>query len=128
MDAVRKRAERGQLASEREGSRLYIMLDMDATESRLSGEGDMLEELLEAFRERVAFLERELERRGGEAAELRRIIAALTQRIPELPAASSQEPSESSLTSDEQPQEGARPEEQAPTERRSWWRRMFGSG
>jgi hypothetical protein len=41
---------------------------------------------VEELRARVAFLEAEVERRGASEAELRRIIAALTSRMPEIEA------------------------------------------
>ena len=85
--------------------------------------------LIEALREQVEMLRVELEEAHAANREHRRIIAALTSRIPELPAP--QEPRESPETvpempmGPEEPQE-AREEAQEPAEPRSWWRRMFG--
>jgi hypothetical protein len=53
------------------------------------------------------------------------IIAALTRRIPELEPA--QEPREGHVTeSDEADKSTAPPEQQEPSQRRSWWRAFFG--
>ena len=85
--------------------------------------------LLSEMRHRIADLRDQLaaERRANE--ENRRIIAALTQRIPEIGAPPS-EPPEAPTEATEQP---GRVEPQAQVEgaregaqRVSWWRRMFG--
>jgi hypothetical protein len=53
------------------------------------------------------------------------IIAALTERIPELEPA--QEPREGHITAPEEADKGtAPPEQQEPSQRRSWWRAFFG--
>jgi excisionase family DNA binding protein len=85
-------------------------------------------DLVEVLREQVELLRVELEEAHAANRENRRIIAALTSRIPELPAP--QEPRESSETVPEMPMgpepQEAREEAQEPAEPRSWWRRMFG--
>ena len=53
------------------------------------------------------------------------IIAALTERIPELETA--QEPRKGHVTASEEGYKGtAPPEQQEPSQRRSWWRAFFG--
>jgi hypothetical protein len=78
-------------------------------------------------------LERQLEQATERDRENRRIIAALTSRIPELPAelpAASSEPREPpEMADDEQQGRGPTPDARGPqegTERRSWWREFFG--
>ena|SRR5215218_4948384 len=89
-------------------------------------------ELVGEMRDWIAFLERELERRAGGAAGLRRIVAALTQRIPEIdpPRQSPSEQQESPETGAGLPMgsvlSAATEAAQEPPERVSWWRRMFG--
>jgi hypothetical protein len=103
----------------------------DSTGRRLTVNqaADVLGTTPEAIRGRIRRRTIAMEREAGR--ENRRIIAALTQRIPaiESPAETPQEPPESPTEATEQPDrveaqvEGA----QEGAERRSWWRRMIGS-
>ena len=86
VDAVRKRAERGQLPYEKEGNRLYILLDGDATQSGNDVEGAS-QALVSQMQVLIDSLSWQLEQANERDRETRRIIAALTQRIPELPGA-----------------------------------------
>jgi len=86
VDAVRKRAERGQLPYEKEGNRLYILLDDVATQSGYDVE-DASRALISQMQARIDSLGGQLEQANERDRETRRIIAALTQRIPELPGA-----------------------------------------
>ena len=126
-DAVRMRVKRGTLRSEKgEDGRVYVWVndapDGDPNPVRPESQVDHAwRELVDELRDRVRSLEES-------NWENRRIIAALTQHIPELEPPS--EPRESSVSATEQPgrvapqpsvesvQEGAEP--------RSWWRRMLG--
>jgi len=84
-EGIRSRIKRGTLRTVREGGRVFVILEGAPTGSGAAPSGDRAgdrAELVDELRDRVTFLERELGRRAGEAAELRRIIAALTQRIP----------------------------------------------
>jgi excisionase family DNA binding protein len=72
-DAVRMRVKRGTLEAEREGGRLYVVLDTEPTPEPT----DRTDLLIAELQDRVRSLE-EANR------ENRRIIAALTQRIPEI--------------------------------------------
>jgi excisionase family DNA binding protein len=134
IDAVRKRAERGQLPYEREGGRLYILLDAVATKSRHYVEGES-SALISAKDETIATLREQLEAEREANRENRRIIAALTSRIPELPPTSPQRPPEAPVSPAEpqsstgEPGHAERPftdEEPERGEARPWWRRMFG--
>jgi len=123
-DAVRKRASRGLLDSEKdEGGRLYIWLDDDTppTGHDTPGAGqDGRDVLIEVLREQLRE-EREANR------ENRRIIAGLVQRVPELEPA--RESPESPETASAEPYSThAPPEQQEPSQRRerSWWRGFFG--
>jgi hypothetical protein len=125
-EAVRKRVNRGTLRSDVEADgRRYVYLD---TGGDAGGDGPPTHErdaLTSEMRDRIAFLERELERRADEAGELRQIIAVLTSRIPEIEAP--REPPESPETPSE-PVPGTQtpPEPQTANERVPWWRRIFG--
>jgi len=80
--AVRKRISRGQVEYEREeDGRLYVYLSpMD----RLAD--PVRDELVNELRDRLAFLERELDHRKEESRRKDAIIAELTQRIPAIGA------------------------------------------
>ena len=83
------------------------------------------DELLEVLRDEVSHLRDQLDRERDASAELRRIVAGLVQRVPELEAApevarSPETASEGTDRGDLLPSE---PEE--PTQRRSWLYRFF---
>jgi hypothetical protein len=117
-EAVRTRLSRGTLESVKDQGRVFVLLEHDITGSGADMTGDQTA-LVESLRGQVEFLQRELDRRGEAEAELRRIIAALTQRIPEIEA-----PRETSSEAQASPTTAAGEPEAGP--RVSWWRRMFG--
>ena len=121
VEAVRKRIERGQLGHERVDGRVYVYLDGDQTESGPDVEVESTA-LISEKNARIELLERQLTEANERDRENRRIIAALTQRIPQLEAPA--EPRESPETATEQEEADARPQS---GERLPWWRRMFGS-
>ena len=125
-DAVRMRVKRGTLPSEREDGRLYVFLTSEPT----SEPTDRTDELIDELRDRVRSLEEQLGQERDANRENRRIIAALTSRIPELPSAAPEKPPEAPDTDTESRVE---PTPSEPTEgpmaegaQRSWWRRVFG--
>jgi excisionase family DNA binding protein len=143
VDAVRMRVKRGTLRSEKgEDGRVYVWVnvnpDVDQNTVHPTPQVEAYRELIDELRDRVRSLE-EANR------ENRRIIAALTQRIPELEATASPEPPGGSETAAEEPQR-VEPRSgtggpQAPSDRprdtaefpvgggsltRPWWRRVFG--
>jgi hypothetical protein len=113
--AVRMRVKRGTLPSTREGGRLYVLLDTEPTpepERPHDRTHDRTSELIATLREQL-----EAERRANE--ENRRIIAALTQRIPEIEAPPEPRESPESPAPSETPTEGSGGPQSA-SERR-WW-------
>jgi hypothetical protein len=84
------------------------------------------------MQEEIRFLRRKLDESDEANKENRRIIAALTQRIPaiEAPAADPSEPTdprESAVSGSETEAKGAVPQDSAEGEiRQSWWHRLFG--
>ena len=80
--AVRKRISRGQVEYEREeDGRLYVYLSpMDRVADPVR------DELVNELRDRLAFLERELDHRKEESRRKDAIIAQLTRRIPAIGA------------------------------------------
>jgi hypothetical protein len=130
-DAVRMRVRRGSLRSEKgEDGRVYVYVEPDQDTVHAGSEGEASGELVAELRDRVGSLERELERAHERDRENRRIIAALTQRIPEIEAPPAEPPESPTAATEQsgrvepQPQvEGV----QEAAEPRSWWRRVFGS-
>jgi hypothetical protein len=144
--AIRKRIQRGSLDKEMgSDGRVYVYLDlshaMSHPESQIHRD-PLVEELVEELRDRVAFLERALERRGIEAERYQQIVAGLTQtnnqlaaRLRELEppeAAPPKRPAEPpTVASEEEPARAEprpraeEPQEPAQEEHRSWWRRML---
>jgi hypothetical protein len=119
-DAVRMRVKRGTLKAEREGSRLYVFLTPDPT----TDPTDRTDELIDELRDRVRSLEEQLGQEREANRENRRIIAALTSRIPAIEAVP--EERESPETASET---GMREEpftdEEGPISR-PWWRKILG--
>ena len=135
--AVRKRVSRGSIDSDiGEDGRRYVYFEEDDTgadEGRPGGE-DALSEANAELRARVESLERALEAERESRRRADHIIAALTDRIPELeaPPQSAQE-AESVAESASEGESGGEPPSEERTEahsgaeRRSpWWRRIFG--
>lgn len=137
-EAVRARIQRGTLHKEKSSDgTVYVRLDADQTRSYGDRTGDVTDgqssdqsQLVGSLEEQISFLRAELVTRNEELRRKDHIIAALTERIPELPApVSSQESSEAPETASEWPGRGDVPSGQPePSEppKRSWWRRFFG--
>lgn len=127
--AVRQRLHRGTLRTEKneQGNVTVLVpetLIVSPGDSASDSPGDTREAgsesaLVEALRDQNRILEEQLREANESNRENRRIIAGLTQRIPELEA------SRASVTSSEEASKGDVPPEE---ERRSWWRRFFGFG
>ena len=135
--AVRKRVERGKLQAEHTpDGRLIVYLVTRATSRdrvRDTTQDTTTERYVRSLEDQVEYLRSQLNQERTSSAELRRIVAALTQRIPELPAgtpqAGSSEPRESpEMADDEQQGRGPAPDAGGPQEgaELSWWRRVFG--
>jgi len=127
-DAVRKRIKRHSIEWEvGSDGETYVYVDPSATVEDPSADasGQELGTLAEVLREQVEYLREQLDRAEERDRENRRIIAALTQRIPEL-----EPPRESPETASEDfPGTHAPPGAERPfteEERPSWWRRFFG--
>jgi hypothetical protein len=123
-EGVRSRIKRGTLRTERESGRVWVILDTDQPRpggAPTGGRAADRAELVDELRERVAFLERELETRTEENRRKDHLLAAALERIPAIEAPESPEtPAESA------PNTTGGPEAETPAEPRSWWRRVFG--
>src|SRR5215210_3427015 len=108
-DAVRKRIKRHSIEWETaEDGTVYVYVDASTTAEDVSADasGQELGTLAEVLREQVEHLREQLDRAEERDRENRRIIAALTQRIPEL-----EPPRESPETSSEEPHSTHAPSE-----------------
>src|SRR5215212_3494257 len=140
-EAVRNRLSRGTLKSEKEKGTVYILLQTDRSQStantandtsRYTGDrstditGDPTS-LISAKEETIRLLSEQLEAERAASAELRRIVAGLVQRVPELEPAtdSSADPREGPVTASEGADKEHAPPEQETSQRRSWWRAFF---
>src|SRR5215208_1894106 len=144
--AIRKRIQRGSLDKEMgSDGRVYVYLDLSQDKSHPESQvhrDPAVEELVEELRDRVAFLERSLERRSIEAERYQQIVAGLTQTNNQLSARVLQleapvEPpasTESREVGVQEPAEATPAPGQDTTlhtyESRSsekpWWKRVFG--
>jgi excisionase family DNA binding protein len=131
-DAIRKRIQRGTLRHEKtQEGRVFVWLDAasDATQDAAQDtyRDASQDALLSAKDETIAALREQLAQANERDRENRRIIAALTSRIPAIEAPSDER--ESPQTAREEPQR-AEPGPDAPgaqeADRRPWWRRVFG--
>ena len=126
--AVRSRIKRGTLRTTKEGGTVYVLLGggtSRANQAPNTGEPTgQSPELLEALRDQIQDLRDQLEQANERDRENRRIIAALTSRIPAIEASASPEPRESPESpADEQQGRGPLPDAgglQEPAQRR-WW-------
>ena len=136
--AIRKRIQRGSLDKEMgEDGRVYVYLDMSQDTSHPESQihrDPLVDELVEELRDRVAFLERSLERRSVEAERYQQIVAGLTQTNNQLSArvleleAPREQPGTPDTVAGEPERAGPRPDAPGPQEgaQRTWWRRVFG--
>jgi hypothetical protein len=126
-EAVRNRLSRGTLKSVKESGTVYVLLETDRTRHTDDIPNDTPQALVVEMRGRIESLEHQLEQANERDRENRRIIAALTSRIPAIEAP--QEATGGTETVEEEPQRaephpatgGAQEVAQRP-----WWRRWFG--
>ena len=130
---VRKRVQRGQLPHERaHDGRLFVWVSPG--ETRHATSRDEAEEsrdtapLIEEMRDRLRYVEGQLEAERQAHAEARRLLMAALERIPAIEAPPDDR--ESPETADEQQGRGQQPHSDAPGAQegvqRPWWRRLLG--
>ena len=138
-EAVRKRASRGSLRSEkRDDGRVVVWVNDGRTEGGHQAQGEASANggaLVEVLTEQVAYLKAQLDIRTEELRRKDHIIAGLVERVPELEAPADppkrSEPSETAAQDAADGAGGFRPPEgeagaQDGSGRVSWWRRVFG--
>jgi excisionase family DNA binding protein len=132
-DAIRKRIQRGTLRHEKtpEG-RVFVWVDAasDATQDTAQDRyrDASQDALLTAKDETIAALREQLAQANERDRENRRIIAALTQRIPaiEAPPDSAPDAPQAPEPGEEQQGRGTVGSEPQAATQRPWWRRVFG--
>lgn len=137
-DAVRMRVRRGTLRSEKGANgRVYVFLNATTYGVHPESEVEGAEaRLVEVLRAQVEDLRGRLDRETEANRENRRIIAGLIERVPELeaPGAGRDTGKRGSPLRDEEAREGYSPGQDRgatetageASERRPWWRRVFG--
>lgn len=139
VEAVRNRIKRGTLPSEKEGGSVFVLLDQERGTDQTTGQpeagrdqpqpDDRPAELVEELRNRIAYLERQVEEEREARRRADTLMARLMDRVPELPPAPPQDApgARESATEDRPgtntPTASASP--QTGTQRRPWWRRLL---
>ena len=133
--AVRNRLSRGTLRSTKESGTVYVLLPDDMSRDAERDADDTpggippsdRDVLTSELRDRLRYVEGQLEAERQAHAEARRIIAGLVERIPAIEAPA--DTPEASETAEEQQGRG-RPHpatvESQEGVQRPWWRRVFG--
>jgi hypothetical protein len=131
-EGVRKRIKRGTLESEKSpDGKVFIWLDgpdQDRTEYG-RGADTRPDALLDSLQDQVSYLRDQLAREREANRENRRLLAAALERMPPQLEAPREEPSEPRDTPKMVPEDASKyegpPEQQEPTQRRSWLYRFF---
>jgi hypothetical protein len=144
--AIRKRIQRGAMDKEMgEDGRVYVYLPLSLDKSHPESQihrDPLVEELIEELRDRVAYLERSLERRSVEVERYQQIVAGLTQtnnqlsaRVLQLeapteptgPAESHEKPAQEPAEATPAPGQGTTLHTyESRSSEKPWWRRVFG--
>ena len=136
-EAIRARINRGTLHKEKDtDGTVYVRMNSDHTHTNGRTNGDATTDhtvpeskAYELMQEQVDYLRRQLEVWQEEARRKDHIIAALTERIPELEPASEPREQREAAPEDAQRVETPAPateaQESAEESRRPWWRRWF---
>jgi hypothetical protein len=135
--AVRNRLSRGTLQQVKEGGTVYVLLSTDIPRDTKRDADDIppgmshpeSSALTSELRDRLRYVEEQLEAERQAHAEARRLLMAALERIPPQLEAP-QEATEAAKTVEEQQGRGE-PYSDAPgapeAVQRPWWRRVFGS-
>src|SRR5215203_1569893 len=135
VDAIRKRISRGTIPHERDpDGRVWVLLDADQDAASRVRDTDQPQSdataLISAKDETIAALQEQLAQANERDRENRRIIAALTSRIPaiEAPPDAPDAPGPTETAEEQQSRGQPHPDAPGPQEgtRRPWWRRVLG--
>ena len=138
VEAVRMRIKRGTLRSERQAGRVFVLLGQGQPTEQPTDRPDEPNALISQMQGRIDSLEHQLEEAAERDRENRRIIAALTSRIPAIEAplddrGSTETVEEQQGRGEPRPATGGAQEPSedlgsrgSGTARGSLWRRLFG--
>ncbi len=145
VEAVRGRIKRGTIAHERDGGRVFVILDADQTATDHDQGDDQSTdqarpvELVEVLRDQLSYIREQLEQEREARRRADAIIAQLAQsneeqartiRAIEAPGSPQDAQHEGQETPAPGPDGPATPDSEATgegdVERRGWWRRFFG--
>jgi hypothetical protein len=130
VEAVRGRIKRDKLKHEKDSGTVYVYLDSDQPQTGRQPDEDQArpDALADELRDRIRYLERQVEEEREARRRADTLLAQLMQRIPELEAPQ-EEASEAHEAAEEQQGRG-RPQSAAggaqEGARRPWWRRVLG--
>src|SRR5215212_3673969 len=138
-EAVRNRLSRGTLKSVKERGRVYVLIDRDMVRDNDDMSGGTSRDtadipsdtppdstaLIDAKDETIRILEEQLESERAASAELRRIVAGLVQRVPELEPAREVPPEPREEPETASPKMEGVETPLAEEKRRSWLYRFF---
>ncbi len=113
-EAVRKRASRGSIRSERHDGRVVVWVDDDRTGA---GHDDGL---VDELRRQNDYLRSQLDIRTDELREHRRLLAGLIERVPELEAPRESAGAAETVVEGSEPRPATEGQQEAAS--RPWWR------
>ncbi len=130
-DAVRQRIRRGTIRSDKGGDgRVYVYVDVSADDVHQGG--GRAPAVVDELRDRVRYLERQVEEERDARRRADTLLAQLMQRIPELeaPQEAASDEREAPETVEQEPEAAQQPRSDASGSqmgtRRPWWLRVFG--
>lgn len=143
-EALRMRVRREKVESKKsEDGKLYVWVDIARSKSKQQTGQDADTALVGELRDRIGYLERQVEEEREARRRADTLLARLMERVPELEAADGrgdsydggEESYEEPPQRGEQPDEGYTPTEehaepqtgsQRPAQKSPWWKRIFG--
>ena len=128
--AVRSRLSRGTLRSVKESGTVYVLLPAgmprDATDTQADMPPSDSEALTSELRDRLRYVEAQLEAERQAHSEARRLLAAALERIPAIEAPSEPRESPESVDQESESVESQAERGMPESAERPWWRRVFG--
>jgi hypothetical protein len=122
--AIHKRVQRGTLPHDKDpDGRVFVYLDTVSDNVSDTVQHPSTDALISEMHARIDSLELQLEKEREANSENRRIIAALTSRIPEIEAPRGEPHGPESATDEQTGTEPPTSDTEQP--RASWWRRFF---
>jgi hypothetical protein len=124
VDAVRGRVKRGTIAHEREGGRVYVLLDADQPRpghDQGIGQGASEARPEDRTAELIATLREQLQAERQAHAEARRIIAGLVERVPAIEAPPGSAPQAPDSAMEGEGRGSVPPEPQTTEPPPGWW-------